>query len=712
MDLEADLDHVEGIEGGLELTPNPSRRRKTWILVAFWVILVILLLAHRGLQDGRIRQEEAMSATMTVDLSKDEMLVAALLEVYAHQTEDEQRMGGTVHDNGRGFSGTDGSFCSSLAVQFMARGSLSPKQLAALRKIMPKYRRQIPADLKPVAFRQTAPAAPKPPKSIEVKGSQLIIRFPYNPELVQKVRSLPERRWLPEWKAWSAPVTAFAIQKLEEWGFEIPAEARRERTANNQIRKMVREDVARKVQAAVKTPLYPFQMDGVTYAEEKGGRVLFAYDMGLGKTLQALAWLSIHPEITTAVIVVPASLKINWVREAQRHTALRAEILSGKNAQPLHPGCLYVINYDILNAWKEEVLKLFQGTDCAMVMDEVHYCKERSTQRTKACTELSKAAKWVIGLSGTPLVNRPVELFPILNMLKPQLFPSFMRFALQYCGATKGPWGWDFSGATNLMELHEILSREVMVRKLKAEVMPELPPKVRTVVPLEVDLTEYARARDNFMGWLGSKSPEKLASAERAEALVRLGALKQLAAQAKLESAMDWIDDYLEGSGKKLVVFAHHKAIISALRERYAKVCVVVDGETPMVQRQDNVDAFQSKEEVRLFIGNIKAAGVGLTLTAADATCFLEMGWTPGEHTQAEDRVHRIGQKSDSVSAYYLIAQDTLEADLCRLIQKKQKVLEQTLDGKGEEDGTDWDVFSRLLQTLGKDKEEANDQDS
>ena len=626
----------------------------------------------------------------------DGQLVAALLCVYGHQTAGEQAMAATVERNGEGFNGTDANFCSSLVEQFHRRGSLSPKQLAALRKIMPKYHRQFPADIEPVEMKTMKPK--KKTREVKVEDGQLVIRFDYDKALVQKVRSLPKRKWDPGKKVWTAPITALAIDKLEAWGFEVPKAAREARKEENVYRAQAKADVAEKLRETLKTKPFPYQAEGVQFIESKGGRALVADEMGLGKTLQALGWISLHPEVT-GVVIVPASLKINWAREAAKHAGLSAEILSGRTPSRLSGSRLYILNYDIASYWLPELLELAKREKVALVMDEVHYCKNRSAKRTKACGELSKAAAHVIGLSGTPIVNRPAEIFPAVSMIKRDLFPSFFKFAHRYCAANRTPWGWDFSGASNLEELHATLSEEVMIRRLKADVLQDLPAKTRSAVALPINnRRDYRKAAEDFMGWLEEVDPDRMEKAQRAEALVQMGELKRLAAVGKLEAALEWVDNYLEETDRKLVLFAVHKDIIDIVMEKYGTAAVKVDGSVSGGARDLAVTRFQEDPSVRVFVGNIKAAGVGLTLTASDTTVFLEMGWTPGDHTQAEDRVHRIGQTSDKVRAYYLIAEDTLEEGLCSLIQKKQAVLEQTLDGKEAGGDTDWDVFSRLLR--------------
>jgi len=259
------------------------------------------------------------------------------------------------------------------------------------------------------------------------------------------------------------------------------------------------------------------------------------------------------------------------------------------------------------------------------------------------------------------------------------------------------PWGWEYKGATNLKELHRKLNSLMMIRRLKKDVLKELPDKVRQIIPLDIQMKEYNEVLNNFIRWLTKKSNVKVEKARRAERLVQMGYLKRLAAELKIEKVITWIDDFLEESSGKLVLFCVHKKIIKQLHEKYKTISVVVDGSVTGKKRKNAVKIFQTNNKIRLFIGNIKAAGVGITLTAASTLAFIEMDWTPGDHTQAEDRIHRIGQK-ESAMIYYLIAKNTIEEDLCKLIQKKQSILSATLDGR--EDKNKLDIFNELQKQL------------
>lgn len=481
----------------------------------------------------------------------------------------------------------------------------------------------------------------------------------------------------------------------------------------------------------MKTPPMRFQIRGVRFLQEHGGRALLGDDMGLGKTYQTIGWLAINPQARPAVVVCPATLKYLWKEELMLHAGLRSKVLGPSKRYGLtyrmwpnkdkvgegKPGerwfsCpdrrsifikkmirrilildkpekpapklttpIVILNYELLEDWAGVLLEMGVSTE---VMDECHYVKNQKAQRTKSCKQLAKHAQHVFGLSGTPITNRPVEFFPILNMIAPDLFPSFWTFAMRYCGPKRGfrGRGWDFRGASHIEELHELVS-QVMIRRTKQEVLKDLPTKRRTFIPVDItNAKEYEKAQVHFLEWYTAQHGKaKAKRASGAVALVKLGALKELAAQGKLQRVQERIDDFLEETDQKLVVFTTHRSILKSLCDHYPKA-VVVHGGVKGEDRKEAVRRFQKDPKCRLFFGTIKAAGVGLTLTAASTVFKVELGWTPTEHDQAEDRVLRIGQTADKVNIYYFIARGTVEEDILEAIEDKRSVIEQVVDGK------------------------------
>lgn len=446
------------------------------------------------------------------------------------------------------------------------------------------------------------------------------------------------------------------------------------------------------------TELKPYQIKGAKTIRAFKGRALLADEMGLGKTIQALYWCMKTTKARPILVICPASIKYNWQREANMHVGMTSEVLEGEK-QPKgkkitnHP--ITIINYKILPFWLDYIERLDPKV---VIIDEGHYIKHRGSGRSKNCKKLGRKSKHCIILTGTPLTSRPSELWHLLHILYPKLFSSFFSYAMKFCNAKKTFWGWQYKGAKNLGELHELLLETCMIRRLKVDVLKELPPKSRHIVIVDIEKPkEYKKAKNDFIGWLGKKSKAKAKKAERAKTLVKISYLKQLAAELKMKSVFNWVDNFLEQSDGKLIIFMKHKAIMKKLVDEYGKLSVRVDGSVTGRDRQVAVDLFQRSAKKRLFFGNIDAAGVGITLTAASTVLFIELDWAPGKHMQAEDRAHRIGQ-NDNVMIYYLIAKGTIEEEFCELLQKKQAVLDAVLDGSVNE--SDFDIYDELIKAL------------
>jgi superfamily II DNA or RNA helicase len=438
--------------------------------------------------------------------------------------------------------------------------------------------------------------------------------------------------------------------------------------------------------------LMPFQTAGVVYALRQR-RTFIADEQGLGKTVQALAALEAG-EAYPAVVVCPASLKLNWLRECARWLPRRrAEPLSGRRG-PLPLADIVVVNYDVLDARADALADLEPQ---AIVFDESHYVKNPKANRTKAAIDLSARLSEQalrLALTGTPLVNRPRELVPQLRALgRLGDFGSGASFERR------------FEGQEARERLHWHLRSTCYVRRRKEEVLTQLPPKRRITVPVPLaNEHEYRHLEEDLVDWLRHEVndplqlAEKIDSALRAEALVKLNALRHVAARGKLHAAIEWIKTFLE-SGERLVVFAHHRDIQGELVGMFPRAARIL-GSDPVEERQRNVELFQkARGGASLCICSLEAASHGFTLTAAANVAFLELGWTPAKHDQAEDRVHRIGQDRH-VTAWYLLAADTIDERIAALIDYKRAVVGSVTDGSAGSEAT---VIDRLLVDLAND---------
>ena len=431
----------------------------------------------------------------------------------------------------------------------------------------------------------------------------------------------------------------------------------------------------------MKASLRKFQIEGIQFLEERNGRGIIGDEMGLGKTLQAIGYLCNHPTFRPVIILCPANAKWNWQGQLSQHAGLWSEILTGRRPYYVPHTDTLILNYDIAPYWLNHLKALKPQV---MILDEFHYVKSRGAKRTKAVTKLAQGIPHVIGLSGTPVLNCPVEFFPMLNMVSPKDFPSYWNYAMKFCGPKRG-WkgrGWDFSGHSNEEELFGLVSQH-MIRRKKQDVLTELPPKQITVLQFGLDNpNEYKQAKEEFLRWYKAKKGKLAADrAARAEAVVRLGALRRVAAMGRLWAVVEWVEDFLATTDAKLVLFCRHREVIESLPKHWKKFTACGRG-GGLGGTNEDVIRFQTDPKCRLFLGTIKADGQAITLTASSTVGFVEMGWNPADHDQAADRVHRIGQTSDSVNIYYFLSAGTVDEQVWELVESKRKVIDRVVDGE------------------------------
>jgi len=430
--------------------------------------------------------------------------------------------------------------------------------------------------------------------------------------------------------------------------------------------------------------MYPFQTAGVRFAEELGGRVLIADEMGLGKTIQALAWLQHHPEVRPAIIIVPNCVKENWRRETIKWVSSNNKTVVVNGGKDFVSGDITILNYDIVKKHKDAILKL--KPKC-VILDESHYIKNYKAQRTQAILEICKGSEHIFALSGTPMLNRPIELWTIANMIAPNTFNNWRAYVDRYCNAFQDRYALNVNGSSNLSELQEKLRQTMMIRRLKVDVLTELPEKMRETVFMNVSPKEWSVYRDlesNFVNWLREnlKDGESLDDKLSAEALVKIGKLRKTVAEIKMRSAKEWVNNYIETSSGKLVLFCHHINTIDAMKEAFPDI-LTISGKDSAEDRQASVDAFQNDDSKRLIVLTFGAGGVGITLTKAQDVAFLELAWRPADLSQAEDRIHRIGQEGQ-VTVWYLLVPESIDESMMEMINEKMKVSAMVLDKDAE----------------------------
>jgi SWI/SNF-related matrix-associated actin-dependent regulator 1 of chromatin subfamily A len=448
----------------------------------------------------------------------------------------------------------------------------------------------------------------------------------------------------------------------------------------------------------------PYQRAGIAFALSafaSGKRgILLGDEMGLGKTIQAIGIINADATIHRVLVICPASLKLNWQREACRWLvrSLQVGIVDSKKVPET---AVVIVNYDLV---KKHRAALSATNWDLLLVDEAHFLKNPKAQRSKLILgskeEQAIPAKRRVYMTGTPICNRPKEIFGLINSLDPTTWSNFFSFGKRYCGATHNGFGWDFNGASNLDELQHKLRSTIMVRRLKKDVLTELPAKRRQVIELPCAKTvgalidaqlamadkieeQLLEARVRVQLAKVSEDPSEYVMAvhelqEGTKAAFEEGAeLAHKVALAKIPFVVDHVKNAIEEG--KVILFAHHLDVIAQLAAAFGDAAVTVTGEVGCEDRQKAVDRFQTDESCRVFIGGLKAAGVGLTLTASSQVVFAELDWVPANMCQAEDRAHRIGQK-DSVLSQLLVLQGSLDAHIARTLVKKMAVIEAALD--------------------------------
>ena len=413
-------------------------------------------------------------------------------------------------------------------------------------------------------------------------------------------------------------------------------------------------------------------------------KFILADDMGLGKTTSTVI-ASLESDIKKVLIVCPASLKINWKREIELYSDENVLIVEGKKWGSTFK--YYIINYDILknfhtteNTEDSDAYKIIlnEWFDLAIV-DEAHYISNSQAQRTKLLNDILAKIPKVWLLTGTPMTSRPINYFNLLKIVNSPLTLNWKSYVLRYCKGYQFRVGgrkiWNTSGASNLDELRE-QTKAVVLRRMKTDIL-DLPEKIISPIWLELKNSFYDDELTEFL----RISKENRKKESLTVTLNRLMKLRQLIAIEKVDHTCELIDKVLE-QGRKVIVFTNFTMSLDMIYEKYGKKAVVLDGRMSKDRRQQSVDRFQNEDKVKVFIGNIKAAGVGITLTAADTVIFNDLSFVPADHSQAEDRAYRYGQKN-SVLVYYPVFENTIEMTIYNILQKKKEIIDQVM-GDGE----------------------------
>lgn len=499
--------------------------------------------------------------------------------------------------------------------------------------------------------------------------------------IINRVKDMPGRRWDAKTSCWLIPATPENRGTLADLGFLItdpPAPSTEDPLAWQGIA----------LDPSRTNGLYPYQLDSLRFLIHRKGKGLIGDDMGTGKTIQALGFLRYYPKMRPALLIVTAQTKLQWADQIRRWLPGEEPLLlNGLTPEKIPEDAgIIVINWDILAQWtgeeNPETHRFKMNGPLAsvpwkiIVADECQALGNPSAKRTKATRGLCRKTPGFLPMSGTPVRTRPAQFFAVLNMLARDIFPNHWKFLHRYCGPKMGAFGMEFKGASNIEELHSLIS-PLMIRRTKAEVCKDLPARTYSVVPLEMESQE-GEIREMI---------EKIGDLPPATIRERLEVLKNSAYLLKRKGVHQWIRDFID-SGEKLIVFAYHRSVVDDLTETFGKESVKIYGGISQKERTDAIRRFVRGDRTRLLIGNILAAGVGIDglQTVCSHAAFVEFAWSPSDHSQAEDRIHRIGQEMP-VTYHYLIGTGSIDEDFMDTLSERRDVIGKLIDGKSPGEG-------------------------
>jgi len=419
-------------------------------------------------------------------------------------------------------------------------------------------------------------------------------------------------------------------------------------------------------------PPLPHQKEAIQKLVENK-KFILADDMGLGKTTSTII-AALESGVKKVLIICPATLKINWKREIENYTDKSVFISEGKNFSTEHD--FVIINYDIIKNFheikKKDKSEIVRANFDLVIIDEAHYIKNVTAQRTKLINDFVKNIDRLWLLSGTPMTSRPIDYFNLLSLVDSPTAKNWMAYAIRYCQGYQFNVGgrkvWNVVGASNLEELRDRTAPTIL-RRLKEDVL-DLPEKIITPIYLRLKSKEYEEVMGEYYDWY-DKNPEE--SKSLTIQFTKLTKIRQIIANEKIEQTIELAENIIE-QGKKVIVFCNFTESLEKITQHFGKIAVKLNGTMSKIEKQNSVDQFQENEKIKVFVGNIKAAGVGITLTAAEAVIMNDLSFLPSDHSQAEDRSYRYGQKNN-VLVYYPIFENTIEGVIYDILNNKKQVI-------------------------------------
>lgn len=550
--------------------------------------------------------------------------------------------------------------------------------------------------------------------NIELKDNYFELSFRYRPAIVDRVRQITGRHYDGNRKVWLVPVgqrielekMIYQIRQFENINWVNGFSPKKEEDIAYELPEL--PDLSMSHQLKIEP--YPYQLKGIARGLELK-RFMNCDEPGLGKNLQSIATINLANAFP-CLVICPSSLKINWQREWEKFTDKKAMVLTDKVRDTwtffyetgMHQ--VFIVNYESLKKYFVQRIKKSVGWTLrdvefrnsiqlfkSVIIDESHRCKSSSTQQAKFCKGICSGKEWIIELTGTPVVNKPKDLVPQLSILnRIDDFGGYKNFVNRYCNGQ--------NEASNLKELNYMLWKNCMFRREKSLVLTDLPEKIRQVNTCEItNRKEYTDAERDLIMYLQkykNADDEKIHKAMLGEVMVRINILRQVSARGKIRDAVEFVKDFRENN-QKIILFCSLHEVVDQLKFHFP-TAVSVTGRDSQDEKQRAVDKFQNDPDTDIIICSIKAAGVGLTLTASSNVAFIEFPWTYADCTQCEDRAHRIGQKN-SVTCYYFLGRKTIDERVYNIIQSKKKIAKAVTGSTEEIEENIVDMVARIFDT-------------
>ncbi len=427
-------------------------------------------------------------------------------------------------------------------------------------------------------------------------------------------------------------------------------------------------------------------------------RFILADDMGLGKTTSTII-AALESKSKKVLIICPASLKLNWEREIRNYTDKSVYICEGKHFSSEED--FVIINYDIIKNFHDikdkENSQIVDANFDLVIIDESHAIKNTQALRTKLINNFVKNVNRLWLLTGTPITSRPIDYFNLLSLIESPVAQNWMAYVIRFCEGYQFRAGkrkvWNVNGASNLDELRERTSKQIL-RRLKTDVL-DLPEKIINPIYLRLKSKEYENLMGEYYNWYRDNKEESSSLTVQFSKLMKV---RQVIAEEKVSQTIELAENILE-QGKKVIIFSNFTEPLKKIYEHFGKSAVYLDGSTTKPARQKAVDDFQDNEKVKVFCGNIKAAGVGITLTSAEVVIFNDLSFVPSDHSQAEDRAYRYGQKN-SVLVYYPLFENTIEGAIYDILIRKKGIFE-TVMGDNLDRGSVAELILNSINSVG-----------